>query len=77
MLKFLVGDQIQIPELVQWNSGVSRDAIGVAGRSKVSFGKGAEGQIDLPIPNSRTIASLPATRFEKISAIAFAVPGEI
>jgi len=78
MLKFLIGDQVrQIPNLMPLNSGIPRDAVCVVGRSKVSFGKGAEGQIDLRIPNGRVVTSLPAARFEKISAAGFGVPAEV
>jgi len=78
MLKFLMGDRVrQIPDLSSPILGIPRDAVCVVGRSKVSFGKGAEGQIDLQTPNGSVVTSLPAARFEKIQAAGAAVSVEV
>ena len=78
MLKFIIGDQVrQIPDLMPLNSGIPREAVCVVGRSKVSFGLGAEGQIDLRIPDGSIVMSLPAARFERIPPIGLGVPAEV
>ena len=69
MSKFSIGDRVrQMPNLLLPILGAPRDVVCVVVRSKIHFGHGAGGHIDVQMPDGNVIMSLPAARFEKVKS---------
>ena len=77
MPKFSRGDRVRlIPDILPALLGVHRDATCTVVQSRVSFGRGPAGEIDVQLPDGGIVKSLPAVRFEHVAEADRATPPE-
>jgi len=68
MPKFSRGDRVRlIPDVLPALLGMHREATCTVVQSRVSFGRGPAGEIDVQLPDGGIVKALPAARFEHVT----------